>query len=95
MSETEQELRESLVQYGIPEHMHNGVVLYILHRIDPGHFMVALMSNDLKEAFGRADQDNIAAMFNWVKWFYNEAPNQCWGSAGNVRNWLSQSKVLP
>lgn len=89
----EELLRESLVRYDIPEHMHDGVIMYVLHRYLPGHFLTALMSNDLHDAFVRADDSNIAAMFQWVKWFHNEAPSPCWGSPEKVRDWVIAGRI--
>jgi len=70
--------------------MHDCVIRYVVHRIEPGQFLVALMSNDLKEAFARADEENLEAMHRWVKWFYNAAPGNCWGSPQRVNEWLAQ-----
>lgn len=88
----ETELAASLTRYGIPKHMHGGVIRYVVYGIEPGHFLDALMSNDLKEAFGRADEENIAAMHAWIKWFYNEAPGTCWGSPERVDQWLKEEE---
>lgn len=39
-----------------------------------GHFLRAVLDNDLFEAFGRADQKNELALHNIVMWLYNVAP---------------------
>ncbi len=69
-------------------HMASAVQRYIENRIPPGHFLTAVICNNLKEAFARADADNSAAMHGWVRWFYNEAPSNCWGSHDAMRDWL-------
>jgi hypothetical protein len=57
--------------------------------ISHGHFLIALMSNDLMEAFRRADANNAAAMQQWCRWLYNEAPMTSYGSPENVTAWLA------
>ena len=74
----------------IPEHTLYGIHQYIEHHIPPGHFLEAVFSNDLREAFGRADEENIAAMFHIVAYLYNKVPGNCWGSPEKVRQWLKQ-----
>jgi hypothetical protein len=58
-----------------------------------GDFLIALLSNDLMEAFGRADDTNRAAMFEWCRWLYNEAPLGSYGSKEAVRQWLEAEKA--
>lgn len=71
-------------------YMADGVRRYIESRIPPGHFLTAVICNDLKEAFARADDSNSAAMRDWVRWFYNEAPSGCWGSRQAMTDWMQQ-----
>lgn len=71
----------------IPEHMRDGLVLWIDKGIMTGDFMTALMSNDLMGAFGRADEANSAAMRNWCVFLYSYAPRGCHGSPENVAEW--------
>lgn len=54
-----------------------------------GSFLEAVLANDLKEAFGRADNFNRWFMFPIVKYVYNEMPSICQGSYENVRAWLA------
>lgn len=55
-----------------------------------GGFLRAVLSNDLKEAFGRADEENQAAMLEIVQYCYNEIPSVCWGSPEAVTSWLER-----
>lgn len=73
----------------LPEHIRDGARLYVEHGIAPGSFTTAVISNDLREAFARADDINRARMFDIVCWFYNEAPSQCWGSAQMMNQWIA------
>jgi hypothetical protein len=74
----------------LPEHMQDGTRLYVEEGIEPGGFTLAVLCNELVEAFGRADQINIAAMFDWADWLFNEAPMGCWGSASKVEAWIAK-----
>ena len=72
----------------LPEHIRGGVKRYIEDKIPPGDFLTAVICNNLKESFGRADETNIAHMFDIVSFFYNEAPSGCWGSKKKMNDWL-------
>jgi hypothetical protein len=72
------ETKESIdrfVQYGIP----------------PGHFLQAVLSNDLMEAMGRADSENRRDLFEICQYVYNELPIGCWGTKDKMGEW--QEKV--
>lgn len=81
-------LRESLHEHAIPEHMHEGVINYVAHGVPPGHFLRAVLENDLKEAVARADYLNELSLAAYVKVLYNDAPGICWGSPATVTQWL-------
>ncbi len=53
----------------------------------PGDFLTACLENDLSEAAGRADENNILILPAYVGWLYNEAPSACWGSPERVVAW--------
>ena len=72
----------------IPGHMFGAAKRYIMHGIPPGSFLTAVICNDLREAFARADDENVAAIHGWVKFFYNYAPSGCWGSPDAYREWI-------
>lgn len=74
----------------IPEYMHGGIARYIAQGVPPGDFLQAVFSNDLMEAFGRADDTNIQCLKAYVGFLYNEAPSQCYGSADNYQAWIDR-----
>lgn len=76
----------------IPPYMVDAVKRYIINGIQPGSFLTAVLSNDLREAFARADDENAAHMHNWVKFFYNYAPSGCWGSPEKVQAWMARAQ---
>ncbi len=77
-------------EYGIPEYMQGGIILYYENGIPPGDFLTAVINNDLKEAVGRADDTNVNALKAYVMWFYNQAPTGSWGHAGACDEWLNK-----
>lgn len=77
----------------IPTHMHGALKRWINEGIWPGSFLTAVLQNDLKEAFGRADSVNTEAMPNWMCFLYNYAPSQCWGSVEKTEQWAVQREA--
>lgn len=72
----------------LPEHMRDAMKMYLEHRIEPGSFLLAVLTNDLKGAVGRADHINLKHLTNIVSYCYNEIPSQAWGSPAKVEAWL-------
>jgi hypothetical protein len=62
---------------------------YMIDRREPGDFVVAVLANDLKDAFGRADESNTRAMAAIVSFVYNHMPVHCQGSREKVKQWLA------
>lgn len=59
----------------IPKHMHEPLLDYVLHGAPVGHFLTAVLRDELTEAFARADDKNLAAMHGWVKVMYGFVPS--------------------
>lgn len=77
----------------LPDYMRGGVQRYIENGIEPGHFLVAVLSNDLVESLSRADETNRERLFDYASFLYNELPGRrskpaCWGSREAVLNWI-------
>lgn len=68
----------------IPEHMRSGARLYIEQGISPGGFLMAVLCNNLVDAFGRADTINRQELFAWTAWLMWDIPANAWGSAEKV-----------
>jgi len=77
-------------QYSIPERMRDSITRYIEDKIAPGDFLSAVIMNNLAEAIGRADDENIRNLPAYVNFFYNHAPSQCWGSPEKMATWLGE-----
>ncbi|KKN74368.1 hypothetical protein LCGC14_0391690 [marine sediment metagenome] len=71
----------------IPAHMHEGITAYVETGRPMGHFLTAVLSNDLREAAARADDENTLALAGWVKFLYNYVPSECWGSLEAMARW--------
>lgn len=78
----------------LPLHMRDAVLLYIEHGYMPGSFLTALLSNDLKETFARADDVNQRAVRDYVQYLYSFAPGGCWGSPERVQAWVAKGGLL-
>lgn len=70
----------------IPEHMHEGLMNYLEHGIEPGSFLDAVLRNKLVEAFACADHINLAAMFGWATLMHRFVPITARGE--HVDQWM-------
>ena len=70
------------------DYMTDAVRRYVENGRQPGHFLTALLSNDLFESVARADADNARALREWVRFIYAELPHGSWGSKEAVREWI-------
>ena len=76
----------------IPEHIFGGIRRWIEFGDHPGHFLMAVITNNLKEAVGRADDECIAGLPAIVGYLYNVAPSECWGSEERAAAWALARK---
>ena len=72
----------------LPEHMREAVVAYVEEGRPISSFLMAIFSNDLIEAFRRADDTNERAMKAWARFLDDTAPYGCWGSSEMVMEWM-------
>ena len=75
--------------FHIPNYMMGAIERYIDHRIPPGHFLTAVITNNLSDAVAYADDENIRNIPAFVGYFYNVAPSLCWGSRKAMNKWLA------
>lgn len=83
------DIEAACLRRGVPEHLVSGIVHYLVNRIEPGGFLLAVLSNDLMGAFGRADEQSRWGMPSLVTFIYNDIPSTAWGSPEKVRRWLA------
>ena len=74
----------------LPDDIRHSLDLYAEHGVPPGDFLRAVLQNDLLEAVGRADQNNLAALGAIVGYCYNELPHRCYGNPKAVRQHLDR-----
>lgn len=84
-------LKAKLIESHVPEHMHDGLVLWLQNGIQPGSFLRAVLENDLREACNRADTTNRYRLYDLVFFLYNYAPIGSWGSPENVQAWYQMN----
>lgn len=80
-------LKKSYNGFKIPEYMHTGLHLWIEEGLQPGSFLKAVLCNDLENAVGRADEENLKNLPAYIYFLYNFAPSHCWGSEENFETW--------
>ena len=71
-------------------HMADVVERWIEHGVPGGSFLMAVVTNDLREAAARSDDTNRHLLFEWVAWFHNNAPIGSWGSPEAARQWMTR-----
>jgi len=74
----------------LPEHMRAVMQRYMEGGLHPGGFLFAVLTNNLMEAFHRADDVNGARLEDYVRFLYWEAPIDSFGSAEKVQAWIKQ-----
>jgi hypothetical protein len=78
--------------YHCPEDCVESLKRYVEHGIPVGDFLTAVLENNLREAFGRADIYNREALFDIVCYCWNEIPATCWGSPERVKAWIEMHR---
>lgn len=79
----------------LPEHMRQGARLYVEQGIEPGSFMFAVLTNNFKEAFARADLINAHRMKDWAEWLVWHCPANAQGSYEKVTAWIERGGLKP
>jgi len=86
-------LRARLVERGVPVHLHEGLLAYILERREPGQFLRAVLRNDLLDAVMRMSPGSFEVLRAVVLFLFNHVPAPCWGSEARVVAWLADTSV--
>ena len=61
---------------------------FVQHRIAPGSFLRAVLSNDLAGAFRAGDDDSLRGLRDIMRYIHWEIPSGCHGSSAKVDKWL-------
>lgn len=73
--------------YMVAEHLHEGLLNYVKHGIEPGQFLQSVIENDLEQAVLRADGASLITLKGTVLWLSMYAPSPCWGSKEKRLAW--------
>lgn len=65
---------------------------YVEHRVPPGGFLEAVLSNDLFGAVGRADHRSMEQLGDIVRFIYNRVPNGVFGTQDKVNRHLQGTR---
>lgn len=75
----------------VPEHMQSALQVWVEdglpHPEMMGSFLLAVLSNQLVEAFVRADDENKLNMNNWALTLHCDVPRMAWGSFDRLLAW--------
>lgn len=77
---------------GLPAGLREGMRLWIEQGLLPGHFLQAVLRNDLADAIVRADEENLKRLPEIVRWLHNEAPTRCHGEPMTVTRWWREKR---
>lgn len=72
----------------LPETSKTGLENYVTHKLMPGSFLMAVLSNNLFDAVNKADNEHQKQLVNIVKFLYNRVPSNCWGTREMVLDYL-------
>lgn len=79
----------------IPESILRSIYGYIEYRQATGHFLNAILTNNLYEAIARADKESLAALREIVVFVHMEVRADAYGSADKVQSWLFPKPPKP
>jgi hypothetical protein len=68
---------------------------YLLHALQPGGFMTALLMNaSVLTVVRKGDFENRKRVHYYIDWLLNHAPHECWGSEEKVNAWLAKGPAF-
>jgi len=79
--------------YKIPGYMRDSITQWVKNGIEPGDFLHAVLTNNLVGAVARADNTNINLLPNYIRFFNNETPMDCWGSVDLYLAWAKKGGI--
>ena len=77
-----------MIRPQLPERFRESLQAYFNDGRPTGGFLEAVLCNDLRESFGRADDTSVMELPGLVAWLWNYAPAGAWGSVDRVNNHL-------
>lgn len=92
-SYTADDLTANARRNGVPEHLIDGLVLYVTQGIPPGHFLTAVLENNLMDTMRRADERSLAGLFAVCTFVYNWIPGASHGNPILVAAWIAHGGI--
>jgi hypothetical protein len=77
----------------IPDAILLAINNHVLRGQHCGHFVTAVLSNDLIEAVNRADDECQKCLRSIVRYLYNRCPGGCWGSKKKMEEWRKNGGI--
>jgi len=71
----------------LPERYRESMQRFIEHGTNPGHFLWAVLSNDLFDAVASADKQSQEDLISIVRWLFSNAPSASFGTKQKVALW--------
>ena len=67
-----------------------GLIEYVEFHQQPGHFLTAVLSNNLFDACAHGDSIHVTCLSSLVDFIYNYVvPSNCYGTPERVHQWLN------
>lgn len=74
----------------VPAHLRDGLLGYVVHNHEPGHFLTACLSDEFVDAATRADAESVASLRAIAVFIYNFIPANSWGGEAFVKRWVDE-----
>jgi hypothetical protein len=85
---------EKMASHGISENVAETLRLYVEHGIEPGGAVFTILENQpVRDVVAYCDDATLAQLRPIIRWLYNDAPSQCWGSRGEVTAWMIRGGI--
>jgi len=76
----------------IPEHMQKLLALYLAEGYLTDRFLESVLKNDLRTACITADENNLTILYEYIRFLWNYAPSDSWGSKEVVDRWTDSKR---
>jgi len=90
MKDRQEALTERMKRFNLPEQIRSGLLYYICFGVLHEGFLIAVLTNNLKDAINNANSINIKLLEEYIRFLYSEAPNDCYGSVEKVNAWIKK-----
>ncbi len=66
---------------------------YVEEKLPTGNFLYSVLTNNLRDSFAYADDENKRDLEEIVRYCHNQIPGRCWGSVEKVTKWLGERRI--